>query len=142
MSKTAINDLQALINKLQAQRKTHIDAVADIDEAFGSLGIQPTKRRGRPRGAKKATAWKAVGKKKAAKKVRTRKKFKTTTTASVLAFVKKSGKKGVTGGQITKQLKAEGRSTDGYNAIGILVKAKQLKRHAIKGKKRGSLYTA
>ncbi len=142
MSKTAINDLQALIKKLQAERKAHLDAIADIDEAFGSMGIKPPKRRGRPRGAKKTTARKKGGKKKAAKKVRRRKKFKMSATTSVQAFVKKAGKKGVTGAQITTYWKSQGRGAGCYSPIGDLVKAKKLQRQAIKGKKRGSLYVA
>ncbi len=142
MSKTAINNLQALVSKLQAQRQAYLDAIADIDEAFGSLGINPVKRRGRRRGAKKISAKKKTGKRKVAKKVRRRKKFKMTAAASVLAFVKKSGNKGVTGTQIAKHWNTAGRGSGCYNTLGKLVKAKKLKRHAIKGKKRGSLYMA
>ena len=150
MSKTAINDLQVLIRKLQDQRQAHLDAIAVIEAAFGSLGIKPPKRRGRPRGAKKTTAKKIgkakfakkIGKAKAAKKGRRRKKFKMSATVSVLGFVKKAGKKGVTGTQITKYWKTAGRGAGCYNTIGTLVKAKKLKRQAIKGKKRGSIYVA
>lgn len=141
MSKTAINDLQSLIRKLQAERQAHLDAIADIDEAFGSMGIKPPKRRGRPRGAKKATAWKKAGKKKAAGKVRRRKKFKMNATTSVLTFVKKAGKKGVTGAQITKYWQSQGRGAGCYNTIGDLTKSKKLKRMPIKGG-RGSMYVA
>lgn len=140
MSKTAINDLQALIRKLQDQRQAHLDAIADIDNAFSSLGIKPPKRRGRPRGGKKATAGRKVGEKRVAKKARRRKKFKMSAAASVLAFVKNAGKKGVTSSDITKHWKAEGRGAGCYNTIGTLVKEKKLKRQAIKGKRRGSLY--
>ena len=139
-SKTAITNLQALVRKLQADRQAHLDAIADIDESFGSLGIKPVRRRGRPRGAKKTTARKKSGKKKVAKKVRRRKKFKISAAASVLAFVKKSDKKGVTGGQIVKHWNAAGRGSGCYNALGKREQAKKLKRHAIKGKMRGSMY--
>jgi len=141
MSKTAINDLQALIRKLQDQRQAHLDAIADIEAAFGSLGIKPPKRRGRPRGVKKASAGRKAGKKKIAKKVRRRKKFKISAAASVLAFVQTGGKKGVTGSQIMKHWNAEGRGAGCYNTLGDLVKAKKLKRQPIKGQ-RGSVYTA
>ena len=142
MSKAAINDLEVLIRKLQDQRKTHLDAIAEIDAAFGSLGIKPTKRRGRPRGATKATAQKKVGKKRVAKKARRRKKFKTSGHASVLAFVEKAGKKGVTGSQITKHWNAQGRGAGCYNIIGDLAEAKKLRRQKTKGQKRGSNYVA
>ena len=72
--------------------------------------------------------------------MRRRKKFKVSAAAAVLAFVKKSGKKGVAGGQIVKHWNTAGRGAGCYNTLGKLVKAKKLKRHAIKGKKRGSLY--
>ncbi len=139
MSKTAINELQALIRKLQDQRLAHIDAIADIDAAFGTLGIKPPKRRGRPRGAIKAAAQKR-GKARIAKKTRRRKKFKMSGSASVLTLVARAGKNGMTGGQITKRWKAEGRGAGCYNTIGDLVKTKKLKRTPIKGQKRGSIY--
>ncbi len=139
MSKTAINDLQALISKLQAERKGHLDAIADIDEAFGSLGIKPPKRRGRPQGAKKASARKKAGKKKAGKKVRRRKKFKMTANELVLAVIKKAGAKGATGTQISKAWRAARSPGDPYNTLGELSRAKKIKRRSLKGK-RGSLY--
>ncbi len=143
MSKTAINDLQVLIRKLQDQRQTHLGAIADIDEAFKSLGIQPPKQRGRRRGAKKTTgatkgaARKTVGKKKVAKKGP--RKFKTTAGELVMAVIKKAGTTGATGAQIAKAWRTAGRPRDAYNALGELVKAKTIKRQQVKGQ-RGSLY--
>jgi hypothetical protein len=99
MSKAAINDLQALISKLQAERKGHLDAIADIDDAFGSMGIKPPKRRGRPRGVKKTVAKKKIGKKKTTKK--TRRKFRTTASQLVLGVIKKAGAKGIGGAKIS-----------------------------------------
>ena len=140
MSKTAINDLQVLIRKLQDQRQAHLAAIADIDAAFGSLGIKPTKRRGRRRGAKKTTGKKA-GKAKVAKKTRRRKKFKTTANELVLAVIEKAGAKGVTGAEISKAWRSAGRPGDAYNALNELGKTKKIKRKPLKGK-RGSLYVA
>ncbi len=143
MPKTPINDLQALIRKLQTERKAHLDAIADIDEAFGSLGIKPPKRRGRPRRAKKAGR-KKVGKRRVAKKTkkrRRRKKFKTTANELVLAVIKKAGAKGSTGAQISKAWRAARRPGDPYNTLGELSRAKKIKRRSLKGK-RGSLYVA
>ena len=137
MSKTAINDLQALIRKLQDQRQAHLDAIADIDAAFGSLGIKPLKRRGRRRGAMKAAAGKKVGKKRAAKKAP--RKFKMTARELVMGVIRKAGAKGAPGAVIGKAWRAAGRPGDAYNTLGDLVKAKKIKRQAIKGK-RGSLY--
>ncbi len=141
MSKTAINDLQALIRKLQTERNVHLDAIAEIDEAFGSLGIKPPKRRGRPRGTKKAGR-KKVGKRrvaKKAKKVRRRKKFKTTASELVLTVIKRAGAKGATGAQISKAWRAARRPGDPYNTLGELSRAKKIKRRSLEGK-RGSVY--
>ena len=138
MSKTAINDLQTLIRKLQDQRQTHLAAIADIDAAFASLGIKPPKRRGRRRGAMKTTGNK-TGKAKVAKKTRRRKKFKTTANELVLAVIKKAGAKGATGAEISKAWRAAGRPGDAYNALSELGKAKKIERRPLKGK-RGSLY--
>ncbi len=134
MSKAAINDLQVLIRKLQGERQAHLDAIADIDEAFGSLGIEPPKRRGRRRGAKKTVAKKTVGKK-------VRRKFRTTATELVLGVIKKAGAKGATGAEISKAWRSAGRPGDAYNTLGELTKAKKIKRRPLKGK-RGSLYVA
>jgi len=139
MSKAAINDLQVLIRKLQTERQAHLDAIADIDVAFGSMGIEPPKKRGRRRGAKKTAAKKAVGKKRVAKK---RRKFRTTASEFVLGVIKKAGAKGIAGAKISKAWRSAGRSVDAYNTLGELTKAKKIKRMAIKGKKRGSLYVA
>ena len=141
MSKTAINDLQALISKLQAERKARLDAISDIDEAFASMGIKPPKRRGRPRGAMSTTARKKAGTKKATKKVRRRKKFKTTANELVLGVIKNAGAKGAMGAAISKAWRAARRPGDPYNTLGELAKAKKIKRTSLKGK-RGSLYVA
>ncbi len=141
MSKTAINDLQALIRKLQDQRQAHIAAIEDIDAAFGSLGIKPQKRRGRPRAAIKS-AGRKIGKAKIAKKTRRRKKYKMSGSASVLTLVARAGKKGVTGTQIAKHWKAQGRSGNCYKTTGMLINTRKLKRTPIKGQKRGSIYVA
>lgn len=145
MSKAAINDLQALISKLQAERQTHLDAIADIDEAFESLGIKPPKRRGRRPGAKKTAVKKTAvwntGGKKPAKKTGRRKKFGTSGSVMVLELVQKSGKNGVAGSEITERWKSVGRGAGCYNTISMLVKAKKIKRLPLKGK-RGSLYVA
>jgi hypothetical protein len=88
------------------------------------------------------TTAKKKGKAKPAKKVRRRKKFKMSAAATVLSFVEKAGAKGVTGTQVNKHWKAQGRGDNCYKTIGMLVKAKKLKRTAIKGMKRGSIYVA
>jgi hypothetical protein len=122
---------------LNAERQGHLDAIAEIDAAFESLGLTPAKpkkrkgRRGRPKGS---------GKKKTAKKTK-RRKFKTTANELVLATVKKAGKKGATGAEITKAWKAAKRPGDAYNTLGELTKSKKIKRQKVKGE-RGSRYFA
>ena len=131
MSIGRLEELKSLIAKLQADREAHVNAIAQIDDAFAALGlhaVQP-KRRGRPVGVSS----------KPMKKRRRRRKFKTTGAESILAFVKAAGAKGVVGGQIAKHWKAEGRGAGLYGLLGQLVKGKKLKRQKIKGQK-GSRY--
>jgi hypothetical protein len=152
MSKTATNQLAALIAKLQAQRQQHEDAIAAIDATFEQFGISaaPAKKRpGRPRKAGKRTKAKKASKvaKKVIKNVRKAKRkvrhqFATTAEQSILGLVKATGSKGVPGAQIVKHLKAEGRGVAGaYVTIGKLVTEKKLKKEKIKGG-RGSRYSA
>ena len=131
MSITRLEELKSLIVKLQADRQAHLAAIAEIDEAFGTLGIQaPVKKRGRQPGVLLAGV-----------KKRRRRKFKTTGAESIMAFVKAAGKSGVTGAQIDKHWKSEGRSAGCYNTLWKLVHEKKIRRHKLKGEK-GSVYTA
>ena len=128
----------ALIAKLQAQRQQHEDAIAAIDATFERFGISaaPAKKRpGRPRKTSKTAKFARKGKR------RTRRTFATSGLESILGFVAKAGKKGATTSEIVKHWKSEGRSGDGYTALGALVKQKQLKKEKIEGSK-GSRYTA
>jgi len=138
MSKTAINDLQSIISKLQNERQAHVDAITDIDKAFTALGIKPTKMRRRRLVAKKAATRARVGKKRIARKGP--KSFRMTASDLVKAVIKKGGANGVTGTQITKAWRSAGRAGDPYNTLGELSRTKKIKRRPIKGKKRGSLY--
>lgn len=132
MSKTRIGELQSLVAKLQADRKAHLDAIAQIDAAFEAFGItMPKTKRGK--GKKKAGTTKKTD------KATKRKKFKTTANELVLATIKKAGAKGATGVQIGKSWKAAGRPGDAYNTLSSLVKEKKVKREKIKGS-RGSVY--
>ncbi len=138
MSKTAINDLQSLISKLQNERQTHVDAIVEIDKAFTSLGIKPTKMRGRRSVVKKATARTRIGKKRTTRKAP--RSYKMTSTELLREVIKKAGSKGITGSQINKAWKSAGRPGDAYNVLGELARTKKIKRRPIKGMKRGSLY--
>ncbi len=129
---SAIQELQSLIQRLQKERQAHVEAIDRIDGVFMSFGIgSGVKRRGRPRGSRN---------KKSGKKVRARRKFKTSGSQSILDFVKRSGRKGVTGSQITKHWNSEGRGAGCYNIMGQLVKTKKIRRQPLKGQ-RGSSYT-
>lgn len=141
MSKTAIAALESLVRKLNAERQKHLNAIAEIDAAFGDLGVttaKPKKRRGRP--GRPKSAKKKVGKKKTAKRTK-RRKFKTTANELVLTTIRKAGAKGATGAQITKAWKAAKRPGDAYNTLGLLTKTKKIKRTKVEGE-RGSRYTA
>ena len=129
MSTTRLEELKSLIAKLQTDRQGHLDAIAQIDEAFATLGIQPEvkKRRGRKPGV--------------ATKTRTRGNFKITAKELILAFVKAAGANGTTGEKIAQYWKAEGRKAGCYNALGKLINDKKIKRQKLKGQK-GSLYMA
>jgi hypothetical protein len=132
MSIGRLEELKSLIAKLQGDRQAHLDAIAQIDEAFATLGIKvQVEKRGRQRGAPLAGV----------KKRRRRRKFKITGAESIIGFVKAAGGKGVTGGQIVQHWRAEGRGASCYNMLGKLIKAKKIKRHKLKGQK-GSAYTA
>lgn len=147
----AASQLADLITKLQNDRQEHADAIAEIDAIFARYGIKPQeqRRRGRPPGKKAgrkpghrpgrppaAAAQKPGGRK---TKRRTRRKFALSGVDSILGFVKTAGKKGVTTSEIVGHWKSEGRSGNGYNALGHLVKEKKLKKQPLKGQ-RGSRY--
>ncbi len=133
MSKTRIDELQSLVNRLRADRTAHVDAIAQIDSAFGELGITPPKTTKRGRGKKKAVVTKKTA------KATKRKKFRMTANDLVLATIKRAGAKGATGVQIGKAWKAAGRTGNAYNTLGSLVKEKKIKREKIRGAK-GSVY--
>ena len=141
MANENIRQLQSVIDDLQARRQAYEDGIAEIDAAFAALGIgapRRKKRRRRPGRPKKRVAAR-MGKRRVAKKRAKRRKFKTTANELVLATIKKAGAKGATGVQLTKAWKAARRPGDAYNTLGLLVKAKKIKRQKAKGQ-RGSVY--
>ena len=142
-------ELAALITQLRQQRQEHLDAIDEIDATFRQFGISSSakKRRGRPPRAMRGVGRmrKRVARKagrKPTKKVRrkARRRFKITANESILRFVKAAGRKGITGAEIVKHWRSEGRGAGAYVTIGKLVKAKKLKRQKVKGAK-GSRYT-
>jgi hypothetical protein len=91
--------LAALINKLQAERQEHLDAITKIDTTFERVGIVAPAHKGRGR-LRKITRAREPAKKKGARKAR--RQFAKSASETVLAFAKAAGKDGVTGAQIVK----------------------------------------
>lgn len=64
MSKTTVNELKRLIGELSAKRQEYVEAIAEIDHTFATLGIRDNeavstgtgKKRGRKPGSKNKTA--------------------------------------------------------------------------------------
>jgi hypothetical protein len=135
--------LEAMIVRLQADRQEHVRALTEIDAVFARLGIAPqmAKRRGRPPKAQAQAADRVIGAPAATKAGRRRKrrKFATSGTEAILAFVKGGGANGRTSAEINRQWKQEGRSGNAYVQIGQLAKAKKLKKEDLKGQ-RGTRY--
>lgn len=149
MGSTMIKELGSMVSKLQAERQSHLDAIAEIDAAFGDLGISggsavTTVRRGRPAGRKNkktiqmAAKTKTRGVKRG--KGKTGNRYAVSGTQSIIDFVSKHGAKGAPGGDIDKHWKSEGRAGSAYNIMGQLLKSKKLKKQKNKGG-RGSIYT-
>ncbi len=132
--------LAATIDRLQARRREHMDAIAKIDAVFEKYGIRlPERRRpGRPPGK----AGRKPGRPAAAgRKGRRRKRgtFAKPAHQSVMDFVK--GKGGATTAEINKHWKSEGRGATADTTLSQLTKQRKLKRVKLKGQK-GSRYTA
>jgi hypothetical protein len=130
--------LSSIVSDLRAERELHARALARIDAVFEQIGIAASapKRRGRRPGPMTIAASGAPAK----RRRRRRRKFAMSGNESILTFVKGAGRKGATTAEVVKHWKSEGRSGDGYTALGELVKAKKLKRESLKGQK-GSRYT-
>jgi hypothetical protein len=133
--------LVATIDKLQADRREHVDAIGEIDAVFEKYGIQllERKRCGRPPGRPRATA---TWPKPAGRRGRRRKRgtFAKTGQQTILDFVKSKGKAGATSTEINQSWRSEGRGATADTTLSQLTKQKKLKRAKIKGAK-GSRYT-
>ncbi len=149
MGKSTINQLESLVGQLQTERNSHVEEIARIDEAFQRLGLEagsPVSRGsgrrgpGRPRGGAKNAGMKAKSAAGRPAKSGKRKKFRTTANELVVDFIKKSGAKGVTSGDIKKRWAAAGRPGEPYNTLGELVRNKEIVKKNIKGQ-RGSRYS-
>ncbi len=124
--------LEQLIDVIAAAREEANGRIAEIQAAILPLAPRaPGRAPGRPAAPKAAPA----------RGRRLRRTFKVSGPESILAFVRKAGKRGATTAEIVKRWKAEKRSGDGYTTLGELVKARKLTRESLKGQK-GSRYTS
>ncbi len=161
-TKQAKADLASIIATLKAERQEHLDAIAEIDETFGQVGIsaEETPRRGRPPKSKNGRR-KKVGRPKMAKKVAkngrrkkgskkaaakkptkkkaSRRKFSKTANDFVLDLLK--GGKTMTTAQINSKWKQAKRSGAADNTLSAMAKDGKVKRENIEGK-RGSTFSA
>ncbi|MCB9849972.1 MAG: hypothetical protein H6817_04635 [Phycisphaerales bacterium] len=167
MPNTKIKELESVVAKLQSERETHVAAIAEIDAAFESMGISPEsdtpRRRGRKPGPKPGTKRKKPGPKPGSKRRKkpgpkpkktkakgtrkgkgkgdTGKRYAVSGTSMIIDLVKSAGAKGVSGGEIDKKWKKQGRAGGAYTILGQLVKAKKIKKTKVAGQ-RGSVYLA
>lgn len=121
----------------------HVSAIAKIDDTFGQLGIKPSAsgRRGRRGRRKKPATTRRFKTKARGRGGRRRRKYATSGTDSILAFVKKAGAKGASGASIATHWKREKRKGSSYNIINAMLKKGMLRRKKLKGE-RGSAYSA
>lgn len=136
-----VNELSALIKKLEKERDDHVRAIEEIEATFESLGIntssaKPKAKRGRPAGSTKKKATKKASAKK--KRGGKRKSFAKTGDQSVIDFVKSHPK--ATTKDINVHWSKEGRGGRADNALTKLVQNGVLKRAPIKNG-RGAMYT-
>ncbi len=138
MVKSTVDELVGLITRLQAERQTHLDAIARIDNAFARLGLAapagaPRRGPGRPR--KNPLPLVAAPAAAAGKKGRRkRRRFSVPGWQMILNVVKAGGKDGATSADIVKRWRSENRSGDPYTQMGELVKQRKLKRQPLPGK--------
>ncbi len=136
MVKSTVQELVGLLSRLQSERKTHIDAITRIDEAFAQLGIASAAtapRRGPGRPPKNPLAVVAAGRA-SAKGRRKRRRFNVPGWQMILNVVKAGGREGATSAEIVKRWRSEQRSGDPYTQMGELVKQKKLKRQPLPDK--------
>src|SRR5512144_2701798 len=108
--------LADLIDKLQAQRKEHLAAVATIDATFERFGIHMPQR-GRPGRRPAAMARAAVAK----PGRRPRRKFKVSGNDLILAYVRDRGT--ATTREINEHWKRNKRAGKADNPLSLLVKS-------------------
>lgn len=143
-----VEKLHALIEELRSKRQSFASAIAEIDEAFQSLGVRSSKlmnqgggtavatrpRTSSMRGAKSSPAKRTPGRSSSGRKY-------TGTAHDLVLDVIRRKPEGATGAEISKAWAAAGRSGEAYNTLGDLVRRKMIKRIKVKNG-RGSVYQA
>ena len=111
--------LTKMVQQLRNQRQEHLDAIAEIDAMFESLGTGLGNGNGR-RGRKKATG-----------KAKKRGRKRQTAEEFVTGLLKKNKK--MTTRQINKRWSQVGRGGNADNTLSKLTREKRVKRTKIKG---------
>jgi len=120
-NESSVAALGKLVKKLQKQRQEHLDAIAEIDAAFETLGMDA------------ADAGPRNGRRKAGRKIKRkgRGRFKQTAEDFVTGLLKKN--KTMTTRQINKRWTQVGRGGNADNTLSKMTRAKSIKRKHIKG---------
>jgi hypothetical protein len=136
MAKTSdtAQQLEKLVQQLQEERQHHVEAIDEIDSALGRLGIEPTRRAGRPRKKTKTTK-----KAKTTGRGRGRGRGRYTKTAEQFILDLLEGGKEMTTSEINQAWRKAGRPGDAATTLTKLSKQGKIKRENIPGA-RGSKY--
>ncbi len=126
-------ELRRLAQQLHDERAEHVNAIEAIDQTFQDLGLDAQQVKPVINAQPVSTKNTAFSSKK-----RTRKAFAVTADTFVLSFIQANP--GCTTAQVNEHWTAEGRNGKADQTLFKLVKAGQIARKNIKGK-RGSMYT-
>ena len=132
MRKRSPDAVSQAIQKLLADRQSHLDAIDRIESTLSRVGaalMQTAPRRGRPPKAAAADQ---------PRKRRRRRRYATTGDESILGFIRQN--KNPTTQQIKQHWQSEHRGGSADNVLSRLVSVGQLKREALK-EGRGSRYS-
>jgi len=163
MPSTSITTLRSTVSKLHAERRTHEQAINEIDAIFAQFGIngkttkrsgakrkgpgrpkgKTTKRRRGPGRPKKTRRGRKPGKRKAAP-AKTKQAARSTGKLSgpefIKGVIKAGGKAGAETSEIFTAWKKARRKGRYSPFLSIMVKARKVQKRKIKGQKKGSVY--
>ena len=126
-------ELRRLVQQLHDERAEHVKAIEAIDQTFKDLGLDTSRIKLAANTQPISTKNTVIPSKKL-----TRKTFVVTADAFVLGFIQANP--GCTTAQVNEHWTTEGRNGKADQTLFKLVKAGQIARKNIKGK-RGSMYT-